>query len=116
MDAHNTLDKGPYMLKEQTRWAKLFNVPKAETLAPGFPYNTVYVQRALAAVTLIKPEKLEEITAKLYRMHFAELQHVHKPEVFGKVFTEILGEATAKEVMEKVVRMEYCSIRPTDDQ
>ena len=90
------------MLKEQNRWAKLYDVPKAETLPPGFPYNTVYIQRALVAVSLIKPEKLEEVTAKLYRMHFAELQHVHKPEVFGKVFAEILGEATAKAVMEKV--------------
>ena len=37
-------DKGEWIGKERLRWAKLFNIPMAESIPPGFPANTIKVR------------------------------------------------------------------------
>lgn len=54
------------------------------------------VQRALAAVALLQPEKLAETIATLYHMSFAERQEIHTLELLGPVFSKIFGERPAK--------------------
>lgn len=39
----STIDKGEWVKKERLRWAKLFDIPMAESLPPGFPANTIKV-------------------------------------------------------------------------
>ena len=39
-----TIDKGEWVGNERLRWAKLFNVPMAESIPPGFPANTIKVR------------------------------------------------------------------------
>ena len=54
------------------------------------------VQRALAAVALLQPEKLTETIATLYHMLFVERREIHTLELLGPVFSKILGERPAK--------------------
>ena len=53
-----TIDKGEWVGKERLRWAKLFNVPMAETPPPGFPANTIKVRTE-------KPPKVKLISRRL---------------------------------------------------
>ncbi|KAL9632788.1 MAG: hypothetical protein Q9164_005107 [Protoblastenia rupestris] len=94
-------DKGVWVGKERLRWAKLFNVPMVETMPPGFPQNTIHVQRALVAVSLIRPQQIEDIIAALYDASFVKGQEIHTLESVRHVFVDILGEADAEETKQK---------------
>ena len=98
------------MGQERLRWAKLFNVPMAEQIPPGFPHNTIQAQRALTAVSLLRPESLCDAIAALYLMSFAERHEIHKFENVRPVFAKMFGDTATKEIMEKV--REDCLMAP----
>ncbi|KAL2057143.1 hypothetical protein ABVK25_002882 [Lepraria finkii] len=106
-------NKGEWIGKERLRWAHLFNIPMAEEMPPGFPRNTVQVQRALAAVALLQPEKLTETIATLYHMLFVERREIHTLELLGPVFSKILGERPAKEILTKATSDEVKKLLST---
>ena len=64
--------------------------------------HSMQVQRALAAVALIQPEKLSETIATLYHLSFAERKEVHTLEMLRPVFSRIFGEGQGKEILSKV--------------
>ena len=96
-------DKAQWVGKERLRWAKLFDVPIAEALPPNFPPKTLQVQRALTAVSLLKPERLCDAIAALYNLAFVENRQVHTLECVWPVFAQIFGDTTAKAIMDEVM-------------
>jgi len=87
--------------RERLRWASLFGVPMAKEMPPGFPNNTIPVQRALIAVSLLKPEQLADTIALLYDASFAKRQDIHILENLNPIFTRLFGEAAAKNILSK---------------
>ncbi|KAL8813146.1 MAG: hypothetical protein Q9200_000494 [Gallowayella weberi] len=95
-------NKGPYMEHERRRWARLFDIPIKDTLPPGFPVNTLPVQRALTAVDMLFPEKLPETVDTIFHAFFALHQPVHERECLVGLLESVHGRAQAKEIMDKV--------------
>ncbi len=73
----------------------------AKEMPPGFPNNTIPVQRALIAVSLLKPEQLADTIALLYDASFAKRQDIHILENLNPIFTRLFGEAAAKNILSK---------------
>ncbi|CAF9924376.1 hypothetical protein IMSHALPRED_006169 [Imshaugia aleurites] len=97
-----TKDKGEWLRKERLRWAKLFNVPMAEGIPPGFPANTIKVQRVLTSVAILHPERLGDTLAAIYHASFAELKEVHTPDRLVPILAKLFGEEGTKEILIKV--------------
>ena len=74
----------------------------AERMPPNFPSNTLHVQRALTAASLISPEKLGDAIAALYHQAFVENRTLQKLEDVWPIFIDVFGEETAKMILEKV--------------
>ncbi|KAL8679651.1 MAG: hypothetical protein Q9224_007015, partial [Gallowayella concinna] len=94
-------NKGPYMHHERRRWARLFDIPMKETLPPGFPANTILVQRVLTAVDMLCPERLQETVDRMFHASFALHQPVHERECLLGLLESVHGKFQAKEIMEK---------------
>ncbi|KAI9818110.1 MAG: hypothetical protein M1827_000735 [Pycnora praestabilis] len=97
----NIKNKDKWINIERLRWARLFNIPIAETPPEGFPPLTLGVQRALCALTLTNPERLIETTAALYKELWVERKVIHKPDALLSILQRVLGEAEGKATMEK---------------
>ena len=95
-------DKDAWLGKERLRWATLFHVPMAESMPPGFPQNTLQAQRALVAVSLIRPQHLGDSIAALYDRSFVKVQDIHTLESIRPVFVEMFGDSATEEIMNKV--------------
>lgn len=94
-------NKGEWIVKERLRWAKLFDVPMAESIPPGFPANTIKAQRVLTAVVLLHPERLADTIAAVFHASFVEHKEVHKPENLIPILEKTFGEEQAKEILTK---------------
>lgn len=66
-----------------------------------FPQLTLHAMRAVCAVSLLYPDKLIDCFTALYEAFWIRRETISKPEVFGPVFLEVLGEEKGKEVLEK---------------
>jgi len=67
-----------------------------------FPQPTLNTQRALCAIELSHPDKLTDCFAALYQAFWVEGKTIGKPDVFGPVLTQVLGEKDGKAILEKV--------------
>lgn len=113
----STIDKSEWVGKERLRWAKLFNVPMAEGIPPGFPANTIkvriqrtplmvklilrQVQRVLTVVAIRHPERLADTLAAIYHASFAEQKEVHTPESLMPIFQKMFGKEETEEIVAK---------------
>lgn len=68
----------------------------------GFPWNTVQVQRALVAITLVKPGMLANVLQELYHLAWVESKDVHGYEQIRPVLIRMLGDTLAQEVLDRV--------------
>lgn len=98
----NIKNKGAYIGRQRARWAKAFNIPICEESPSPFPQPTLNTQRALCAVQLMYPEKLNECFSALYEAFWIERKTIGKPEVFGPVLQKVLGEEATKKVLENL--------------
>jgi len=94
-------NKGEWVRKERLRWAKSFNIPMAESIPPGFPANTIKVQRVLTLIASLHPERLAGTLAAIYHASFVELKEVHTPEGLMPILEKIFGEEGTKEILTK---------------
>ncbi|KAL6716501.1 hypothetical protein ACLMJK_006068 [Lecanora helva] len=85
-------NKSDYTGKERMRYAKLFDVPMAEEMPPGFPRNTIQVQRVLSSIAVLYPERLGDTIATLYYLSFAERQEISTPESLRPILSQIFGD------------------------
>jgi 2-hydroxychromene-2-carboxylate isomerase len=82
--------------------AKQFNVPILRDTPPGFPVNTLPIQRALASLSLSHPEKVESAVELFYENFWAHWNDPTKPENLLAVLTTVLGsDEEARKVIER---------------
>ncbi|GAB7337602.1 hypothetical protein MBLNU457_g2905t1 [Dothideomycetes sp. NU457] len=95
-------DKAEWINLERQRWAKYCAIPCVENTPAGFPPSTLHVQRALCAVQLLHPDKLNTAIHECYNKFWVEGQAIQDPKNFGAALAKALGEDGAKEVMGKM--------------
>ncbi|MCJ1465404.1 hypothetical protein MMC07_004022 [Pseudocyphellaria aurata] len=95
----NIKNKAQWSTRMRLHWARLFNVPMDEQLPERFPQNSVLTQRALCAITLKYPSKLERTIAALYYSSFVERKAIHDSNSLLSVLATILGESEAGEIL-----------------
>ena len=95
-------DKGPYMFLDRLRWARLFSVPMNESLPPGFPKSSLPVQRALCAIAIAKPERLQDCIAALCKASWVEQVDIYEETALRGILVKLLGESEASGMLEKV--------------
>lgn len=84
------------------RWAKYLNIPIAKETPPGFPVNTLPIQRVLASISLYHPQSLPGAISLFYQNFWAHYNEPTKPEVMLGIVNTILGnEEDARKVVEK---------------
>ncbi|MCJ1247450.1 hypothetical protein MMC30_004664 [Trapelia coarctata] len=93
-------DKDKWIDLERRRWASQFNIPVANKMPDGFPVATLAPQRFVAAVSLVAPEKIEDVIAALYHAFFVELRPISKPDDFMPIVEPVLGKETAAKALE----------------
>lgn len=96
------IDKDKFVNRDRLRWARLYDIPTQKEMPPGFPKNTIPVQRALTAIILSQPAKLEETFRVLYHASFAEHLDVVDKDVLHELLSKVLGEDGARDIMTKV--------------
>ena len=95
-------DKDIWIDKERHRWASIFNVPFGPTFPDPFPVPTIQVQRALAALSAIAPERLVEAAAALYDRFFVDVEPISNEDDFMPVLEEQLGKELATRVASSI--------------
>lgn len=99
----NIKNKDKWIDRERAQYARLFSIPMATTKPPKFPIMTLYVQRVLASLHLLKPddnESLARVVDKLWEAFWVRHEDVHTPEVYTKYFEEVLGAELTKKCVE----------------
>ncbi|KAL9101761.1 MAG: hypothetical protein Q9163_003008 [Psora crenata] len=97
----NIKNKNAWIGNERLRYAKLFDIPMAEALPSGFPQNTVHAQRALVAVSLIRPRQLGDAIAALYEASFARSQDIHRLDDIKPILMQIFGGTVTRDIVDK---------------
>ncbi|KAL9128979.1 MAG: hypothetical protein Q9217_002454 [Psora testacea] len=73
----------------------------SENMPPGFPQNTINAQRALVAVSLVRPQQLGDAIAALYDASFAKRQEIHRLENIRPIFLKMFGDTVTNEIMDR---------------
>lgn len=94
------LDKDKWINSERHRWAQQFNIPISQDTPPGFPVNTLPIQRTLTSLSLTHPERLESAISLFYENFWVQWNDPTKPERLSSIVKTIVG---SEEEAEKVV-------------
>ncbi|EFQ95196.1 hypothetical protein PTT_06854 [Pyrenophora teres f. teres 0-1] len=95
-------NKDKWIENERRRLSKHFNVPMLQEAPPGFPTNTLPVQRALVALSLSHPHKLESAVALFWDNFWVQWNDPNKPENMLAILRSVLGsDEEAKAVIER---------------
>jgi 2-hydroxychromene-2-carboxylate isomerase len=90
-------NKDKWIEADRKRWAKAFNIPMKDNHPPNFPPLTLYIMRALAALTIISSD--QEMLCKALDGFFEEFwckhTEIHKPEIMERILIETVGEDMA---------------------
>ena len=79
-----------------------FNVPISQQLPPGFPVNTLPVQRALASLSLSHPQKVERAIELFYYSFWVEWNDPTKSETLQAILrTALHSDEGARKVVER---------------
>lgn len=99
----NIKNKSKFINQERLRWARLFDVPMRKSMPPGFPKNTLPTERALTAVYMFYPEKMQETLAAFYHASFAEHQDVVDKDIMYSLLEQVLGQDRAETMLAKSI-------------
>ncbi|KAF2108977.1 thioredoxin-like protein [Lophiotrema nucula] len=95
-------NKDKWINVERKRWCKLLRIPVSAEAPPGFPINTIAIQRVLAALQQSHPESVTSAIGVFYEnfwVHYSE--PTKKENLLGIVATVVGGEDEAKKVVER---------------
>lgn len=110
----NVKNKDKWVGRERQRWSTAFDIPMKETNPPNFPPLTLYIMRALAALTIIDSD--QEVLCKALDGFYEELwchhTEIHKPEHMERILIKAVGEELAKKGLFKSLSTAiiFCSI------
>lgn len=95
-------DKDKWINNERVRWAKYFNIPISKGAPPGFPINSLPIQRTLASLSISHPQSVESAISLLYENTWVQWSEPTKPENLLAILRTILGsDEEAKKVLER---------------
>ncbi|KAH7391945.1 thioredoxin-like protein [Pyrenochaeta sp. MPI-SDFR-AT-0127] len=95
-------NKDKWINLERKRWAKTFNIPISLNAPPGFPINTLPIQRTLASLSLSHPQSVESAISLFYENFWVQYHEPTKPENILAILRTIVGsDAEAQKVLER---------------
>jgi 2-hydroxychromene-2-carboxylate isomerase len=95
-------DKAEWITTERIRWSTYFNVPMSSAAPPGFPINTLPIQRALCSLSLSHPESLPQAIALFWENTWVHWTDPVKPENLRALVRTIVGsDEEAGRVLER---------------
>ncbi|KAF2710557.1 thioredoxin-like protein [Pleomassaria siparia CBS 279.74] len=94
-------NKDKWINIERKRWSQLLNIPISDNAPPGFPINTISIQRVLASLSLTHPQSLPSAISLFFQNFWVHYTEPTKPEnLLALVSTIVGGEEEAKKVLE----------------
>jgi 2-hydroxychromene-2-carboxylate isomerase len=82
--------------------SKHFNVPISQHTPPGFPVNTLPIQRTLASLSLSHPQKIEYAIELFYHNFWVQWNDPTKPEILQALLSKVLdSHEEAQKVIER---------------
>ncbi|KAF1943457.1 HCCA isomerase/glutathione S-transferase kappa [Clathrospora elynae] len=98
----NIKNKDKWINEERKRWSKHFNIPVSQAPPPGFPVNTLPIQRTLTSLSLSHPQSVESAIGLFYENFWVQWNDPTKPENLQAIVRTIVGsDAEAKKVLER---------------
>ncbi|KAJ4380012.1 hypothetical protein N0V86_004319 [Didymella sp. IMI 355093] len=95
-------NKDKWINLERKRWAEYFNIPISKGSPPGFPINTLPIQRALASLSVSHPQSVESAISLFYENTWVQWGEPLKPENLQAILRTVVGsDEEAKKVLEK---------------
>ncbi|KAF2176698.1 thioredoxin-like protein [Zopfia rhizophila CBS 207.26] len=95
-------NKDKWISTERLRWSRLLNIPVSKDGPPGFPVNTISIQRTLTALSLSHPQSLISAISTFYQNFWVHYAEPTQPSQLLAIVTTIVGsEDEAKKVIEK---------------
>lgn len=74
----------------------------SKTTPPGFPINTLSIQRALVSLSISHPQSLENAVALFWEHTWAQWKEPNKPENILAIISTIVGsDEEAQKVLER---------------
>ncbi|RYO47957.1 hypothetical protein AA0116_g12912 [Alternaria tenuissima] len=83
-------NKDKWISTESQRLSKHFNVPISQDTPPGFPVNTLPIQRALVSLSLSHPQKVERAIELFYQNFWVQWNDPTKPETLQAILKTVL--------------------------
>ncbi|KAJ4344625.1 uncharacterized protein N0V89_012369 [Didymosphaeria variabile] len=94
-------DKDKWINTERIRWSNYLNVPVSQSSPPGFPTNTISIQRVLTAISLSHPASLPSALSLFWQNYWVHWNDPSTPEnLLAIVSTIVGGEEEARRVIE----------------
>jgi len=95
------IDKAKWIDIERLRWAQYFNIPMSSSFPPGFPINTISLQRVLVALSISHPQSVTSAISLFYQNFWVHYSEPTKPENLLALLKTLVGsEEEAKKVLE----------------
>ncbi|KAH7072811.1 thioredoxin-like protein [Paraphoma chrysanthemicola] len=95
-------NKDKWVDAERLRWSKYFSIPMTTGTPPGFPVNTLPIQRTLASLSLSHPHSLPQAIELFWQNFWVHWNDPLKPENLQAIVRTIVGsDEEAKKVIER---------------
>jgi 2-hydroxychromene-2-carboxylate isomerase len=96
------IDKDKWIDAERLRWCKFFNIPMSTNSPPGFPNNTISVQRTLVSLSLSHPQSMPQAVGLFWQNFWVHWNDPMKLEnLLAIVRTVVRSEEEAQKVVDR---------------
>ncbi|KAF1998024.1 HCCA isomerase/glutathione S-transferase kappa [Amniculicola lignicola CBS 123094] len=93
-------NKDKWIATERSRWSDLLHIPISKTTPPGFPINTIAIQRTLCSIELSHPQSLTSAISLFFQNFWVHYNEPTKPENLLAIVRTVLGDdETAKTIV-----------------
>jgi 2-hydroxychromene-2-carboxylate isomerase len=97
------IDKDKWIDAERLRWCKFFNIPMSTNSPPGFPNNTISIQRTLASLSLSHPQSMPQAVGLFWQNFWVHWNDPMKPENLLAIVRTVVGsEEEAQKVVDRM--------------
>ncbi|KAF9692482.1 hypothetical protein EKO04_009484 [Ascochyta lentis] len=95
-------NKDKWINTERKRWATYFNIPISQDAPPGFPINTLPIQRALTSLSISHPQSLASAISLFYENMWVQWGEPTKAENLLAILRTVVGsDEVARKVLER---------------
>ncbi|KAH8731336.1 thioredoxin-like protein [Phaeosphaeriaceae sp. PMI808] len=95
-------NKDKWINDERLRWAEYFNIPISKNAPPGFPNNTLPIQRTLTALSLSHPRSMPQAINLFWENLWVSFNDPTKPENIQAIIRTVVGsDDDAKKVIDR---------------